>query len=66
MKRYIAVRFDGWYWSYHIINEPQLNDYNDGSFDNTYNQDGYKWDFYELGQKLDSLPFTTKNEKTPN
>ena len=46
MKRYIVTSFDGWYWNWWIINEDELADYADGSFDDD------KYQFYKLGKKL--------------
>lgn len=64
--RYIVTRFDGWNYNFWIIGQAELNNYNDGSFENTHLQDKYKYHFYELGNELTELPFTTKNDKSPN
>jgi hypothetical protein len=59
MKQYLAVGFDGWYSSWHLIKEEELKKWNDGSFD----FDRYKHKFYEIVKEVTKEELFPESEK---
>lgn len=56
MKLYIVTYFDGWYDHTWIINEGELKEYNDGSFDNG------DYRFFEVKKELTKKQFKKLTE----